>query len=222
MLDIVIATRNVGKARELAALLRVPGVRWRSLAEFPSAPDVVEDAPTFQQNAEKKARSAARFTSCLALADDSGLEVDALDGRPGVRSARFAGPHGQDLANNAKLLRVLQQVPSAARGAQFRCILIVADHHQTLLRTEGLVRGVIVGAPMGQGGFGYDSLFFIPSLNRTLAQVPPSVKHRLSHRGQAARRMNRLLFAWVVKEGRAGRAAGSSRTGSLGSAALGS
>lgn len=191
--EIVIATRNPKKFRELQALVRCAGVRWRSLAEFPEAPPVHEHHATFEANAAKKARTAARATGRWALADDSGLEVDALRGAPGVRSARFAGRHGDDVANNAKLLRLLDGVPARRRGAQFRCVLALADARRLLAVTEGRWRGRIARAPRGRHGFGYDPVFLLPRQRKTAAELAPSVKNRLSHRGQAARRMRAVL-----------------------------
>ncbi len=197
MLSIVIATRNPKKFRELKALLATPGVRWRSLKDYPTVPAVREDGATFRDNAVKKARAVARATGCLVLADDSGLEVDALRGAPGVRSARFAGRHGDDAANNTKLLRLLQGVASSKRTARFRCVLALASPHRVLAFTEGVWNGRIAHAPAGRHGFGYDPIFVVPRLGKTSAQLPPRVKNRLSHRGQAARAMrSQLRTAW--------------------------
>ena len=172
MIDIVIATRNAHKVRELQRLLRTPGVRWRSLAAYPHIRMVPERGATFSANAVMKARAVARRTGQWALADDSGLEVAALGGAPGLRSARFAGRHGDDTANNRKLLRVLRHVLAVA---------------------EGQWRGVIAAQPRGRGGFGYDPLFYVPALRKTVAEIPLTVKNRLSHRAQAAARMRRQL-----------------------------
>lgn len=196
-MDIVIATRNPKKFRELKALLTIPQVRWRSLQDYPRVPAVREDGATFRDNAVKKARAVARATGHLALADDSGLEVDALRGAPGVRSARFAGRHGNDAANNTKLLRLLRGVLMSKRGARFRCVLALADLRRLLVVTEGVWNGRIARAPAGRRGFGYDPVFSVPRLGKTSAQLPPRVKNRLSHRGKAARAMRaQLRRAW--------------------------
>lgn len=199
MVNIVIATRNPKKFRELKALLMTPrprhlaGLRWRSLEEYPRLPAVREDGATFRDNAVKKARAVARFTGCLAIADDSGLEVDVLSGAPGVQSARFAGGHGDDAANNAKLLRLLQGMAPSRRTARFRCALALAGPHKILAVTEGAWEGRIARAPAGCGGFGYDPIFLIPRLGKTSAQLPPRLKNRLSHRGKAAHAMRSQL-----------------------------
>lgn len=206
-MDVIIATRNPKKFRELKALLIAPRlkgfaqVRWRSLAGHPSMPPVREDGSTFRDNAVKKARAVARFTGCLALADDSGLEVEALGGGPGVRSARFAGGHGDDAANNVKLLRKLYGVATSRRGAQFRCVLALAGPRGLLALTEGVWRGRVAEAPAGRRGFGYDPIFFLPRLGKTSAQLPPALKNRLSHRGRAAREMRRHLLRLLRRAG---------------------
>lgn len=202
-MNVVIATSNPKKFRELKALLTVPGVRWRSLADYPLLPSVREDGATFRDNAVKKARAAARATGCFAIADDSGLEVDALNGAPGVRSARFSGRHGDDAANNAKLLRLVQGIVPSKRTARFRCVLALASPQKIVAVTEGAWSGRIAFAPAGHRGFGYDPIFFLPGLRRASAQLPPAVKHRLSHRGRAARAMRRHLRR-LLKTARAG------------------
>ena len=215
-IPLVVATRNPKKFRELRALLALDGFTLRSLESCPSAPLVRETGRTFGANAIKKATSAARATGCLALADDSGLEVDALGGRPGVQSARFAGRHGDDGANNRKLLRLLKQIPDGKRTARFRCVLALAGADRVLAVTEGVFEGRIAREPAGEHGFGYDPIFFVPGQGKMSAQLSPSTKNRLSHRGAAARRMRRALAALAKETGssRRGRADGSIRTGS--------
>ena len=193
MVEIVIATRNPKKFRELKALLAVRGLRWRSLTDFPRLSPVRETGRTFQENARKKALAAARATGGLAVADDSGLEVRALSGGPGVRSARFAGRHGNDHANNAKLLRLLEGLPPSRRVARFRCVLALASPNEVLAVTEGTLAGRIAKTPRGHRGFGYDPIFIVPRLGKTVAQLPAAVKNRISHRAQAARRLQRVL-----------------------------
>lgn len=202
-MNVVIATSNPKKFRELKALLTVPGMRWWSLADYPLLPSVREDGATFRDNAVKKARAAARATECFAIADDSGLEVDALNGAPGVRSARFSGRHGDDAANNARLLQLLGNVVVSRRTARFRCVLALASPQKIVAVTEGVWSGRIALTPAGHRGFGYDPIFFLPGLRRTSAQLPPAVKHRLSHRGCAARAMHRHLRR-LLKTARAG------------------
>ena len=200
-LEIVIATRNPKKFQELKVLLTVPGVRWRSLRNFPSVPTVPERGRTFTANAVAKARAAARATGYLAVADDSGLEVEALDGAPGIRSARFAGRHGADEANNRKLLRVLKGLPPAKRGGQYRCVLALAGPRRVLGIAEGTFAGRIAVAPKGRRGFGYDPLFVVPQFGKTVAQLPAAVKHRISHRAKAAVRLRRRLARLVEMRG---------------------
>jgi XTP/dITP diphosphohydrolase len=193
MLRLVIATRNRGKFRELAGLCRLRGIRWYSLAEFPHAPPVREDGRTFEANARKKARAAARVTGMLALAEDSGLEVEALRWGPGVRSARFAGRHGDDRANNARLLRRLRGLPLTRRRARYRCVLALASPSRVLAVTRGRWAGWIAERPRGHRGFGYDPVFLVPGAGKTVAELPASVKRRLSHRAAAARAMRPVL-----------------------------
>ena len=189
----VIASGNPHKVRELVALLPLRGARWRSLAEFPSLPRVPERGATFEANATRKALAVARATGLLALADDSGLEVDALRWGPGVRSARFAGRHGDDAANNRKLLRLLAGLPPSRRRARYRCALALADPARVLAVTGGAWYGRIAVAPAGARGFGYDPLFLVPAYGKTVGQLPARVKQRRSHRARAARRMMPVL-----------------------------
>jgi len=189
MIHIVIATRNHHKFAELRELLPKRGIRWHSLAEFPNAPSVRENGRSFEANAIKKARAVAKATGWLAVADDSGLEVDALGGDPGIRSARYAGRHVDDAANNRKLLRMLKEVPPSRRRARYCCVLAVADSRRVLAAVEGRWAGRIAEAPAGRAGFGYDPIFWLPKLNKTVAQLPRRRKQRLSHRAAAARRL---------------------------------
>ena len=198
----ILATSNRHKVRELKTLLAVPGIRWHSLAEFPSVPAVRETGRTFEANAVRKARAVAQATGRAALADDSGLEVDALGGAPGVRSARFAGRHGDDRANNRTLLRRLRGLPRLRRGARYRCVLVLAGPSGVIAVTRGAWRGRIAEGPRGRRGFGYDPIFLVPRLKQTVAQLSVSMKRRLSHRAQAARTMRVALRRWIRDEGR--------------------
>jgi len=193
MLSIVIATRNHHKFRELRQLLRVPGIRWRSLRDVPRAGEVKETGRTYAANARKKALAVARATGCLALADDSGLEVDALGGAPGVRSARFAGGHGGDQANNRKLLRLLGRRPISQRRARYRCVLVLARPGRVIRIVEGDWKGWIAFRPAGSRGFGYDPIFMVPRFGKTVGQLPSRVKQRWSHRAAAARKLRPVL-----------------------------
>lgn len=198
MLDLVIATGNRHKFRELARLLRTPGIRVHSLAKFPHLRPVKETGRTFEENAAKKARAVARATKHLALADDSGLEVEALGWGPGVRSARFAGRHGDDRANNDKLLRCLAGVPPSRRRARYRCVLALAGPSGIIALARGVWRGRIAARPRGRQGFGYDPLFVVPRVHRTVGELSAAVKARLSHRADAARRMAPVLRRLVL------------------------
>jgi XTP/dITP diphosphohydrolase len=185
-LRLVVATRNRNKVRELAPLCAGLDVTLVALADLPALPEVVEDGATFAANAAKKARAIAALTGLPVLADDSGLEVDALDGAPGVRSARFAGAGHDDRANNARLLEALAGVPPERRTARFRCAMALADRWEdTLLVREGACEGVILTAPRGESGFGYDPLFLYPPLGRTFAELGVAEKNELSHRARA-------------------------------------
>jgi XTP/dITP diphosphohydrolase len=201
MLDIVIATRNRRKFRELKALFGLHGIRWHSLAEFPAVPLVDEHGRTFDANAIRKARAVAQATGHLALADDSGLEVEALGWTPGVRSARFAGRHGDDHANNEKLLRMLSGLPQGQRRARYRCSLVLADPFRVLAISHGTWSGRIATRPQGHRGFGYDPIFLVPRFGKTVGQLPAAIKQRLSHRAGAARRM-RLALRRVTRHHR--------------------
>ena len=201
MIEIVIATRNRHKVRELKPLLAVRGVRWLSLDDVDPVPPIHEDGRTFDANAIKKARAVAKATGRLALADDSGIEVDALGGAPGVRSARFAGAHGDGAANNARLLRLLHGVPAHRRGAQYRCSLALASPTRLLTVTCGTWRGRIAREPQGRRGFGYDPVFFVPRFGKTVGQLAAPIKQEFSHRAVAATRMKQMLRRLVSETG---------------------
>ncbi|MGQ0620589.1 MAG: RdgB/HAM1 family non-canonical purine NTP pyrophosphatase [Panacagrimonas sp.] len=184
--QIVLASRNAAKARELEELLGPLGFRVRRVSEF-SPIEPAETAATFVENALIKARHAAAVSGLPAIADDSGLCVDALDGAPGVRSARYAGEPASDAVNNAKLLAEMDHVPEPGRGAEFVCALVMLRRpaDPIPLIAEGRWRGSILAAPRGGNGFGYDPLFYVPSHHCTAAQLAPDVKNRISHRGLA-------------------------------------
>jgi XTP/dITP diphosphohydrolase len=156
-------------------------------------PEAVEDADTFEGNAVKKATHYSTLTGILTLADDSGLEVDALNGAPGVHSARFAGPDAKDHANNMKLQEELIGVPDAKRTARFRCVLALAKGSEVVATTTGTIEGLITTAPAGSNGFGYDPYFYLPDRGCTAAELSPEQKNKISHRGQALRAMRRHI-----------------------------
>ncbi len=182
---IVLASRNPGKATELRTLLEPIGVEVVSLDAVPDAPEVEETGATFEANARLKAEAARDASGLPALADDSGLEVEALDGAPGVRSARFSGAEANAAANNAELLRRLADVPESGRGARFVCVLAFAPPGEPVRVFRGETRGRILSAPRGSGGFGYDPLFLSDDLDITFAEAPVERKHAVSHRGRA-------------------------------------
>ncbi len=197
---LVMATRNPGKVREMAELLQDLGVRLLSLLDFPGLPDIPEEGATFAENAEFKARTVARLTGLPALADDSGLEVEALEGRPGVFSARYAADRSgtqppSDEDNWRKLLEELQEVPPKRRGARFVCEIALARPDGRLLTARGELQGVIAQEPRGSQGFGYDPVFWVPEYQATVAELAPAVKNRISHRGRALEKLKTLLAA---------------------------
>ncbi|WP_029897260.1 XTP/dITP diphosphatase [Desulfohalovibrio reitneri] len=201
MSRIVLATRNKGKISELRDLLSGSRIEVLSLDDFPGAPEVAEDGETFEENALKKAREMSAYTGLAAVADDSGLEVDALGGAPGVHSARYAGEQGDDEANNAKLLRELSGVPEQERAARFVCVMAAAAPNGAEALARGEWEGRIAFQPQGEGGFGYDPLFIDPELGKASAELAPGEKNARSHRGRA---LNLLLETWADFWKRAG------------------
>lgn len=196
MRRLVLATSNQGKLAELRPLLADAGYELVSQGEL-GVGDAVEDGRTFVENAILKARHACAATGLPALADDSGLVVDALGGAPGLLSARYAGVHGDSAANIAKLLAALHHVPGEARSAHFYCVLVLlrhADDPQPLI-AEGSWQGRILGAPRGEGGFGYDPVFLDTARGLSAAELDAATKNRVSHRGQALARLRELLGA---------------------------
>ena len=192
---IVVATRNPHKLVELRKLFGVPPEKLRPVADYPDAPDVEEDGETFVANALLKARAVRDFTSAWALADDSGLEVDALDGAPGVYSARFAGLHGDDAANNLLLLDKLAGVPAPRRTAHFTCAIALVSPDGREFTAMGLCPGSILHEPRGSNGFGYDPLFLPDGHDRTFAELESDVKCTFSHRAVAAAAMRETIHS---------------------------
>ena len=182
---LVVATGNAGKLAECAAFLAPSGYEVLALSAIPDAAPVEETGSTFEQNARLKAEAYSSRTPHLVLADDSGLEVDALGGAPGVHSARYGGPELSDAERCAVLLAELSDVPEAERTARFRCVLAVARAGRTLATFDGAVEGVILRAPRGANGFGYDPVFFHPPSGCAFAELTRSQKQAVSHRGQA-------------------------------------
>ena len=193
MKELVVATRNNGKLKEIELLLKGVVGRVLSYRDFPSCPEVVEDGETFTANALKKARHASLFTGKPAVADDSGLVVSGLGGRPGVLSARFAGEGASDADNNAKLLQMLTGVSSDLRSGAFCCVAALCLPDGQCHTFDGKLSGLILDTPRGSGGFGYDPLFLIPAYGQTLAEVSMEVKNAISHRGQAFLKLKAFL-----------------------------
>ncbi len=189
-MKIVLATSNPGKVRELSRLLEGTGIQVMPQSDFGVA-DADETGLSFVENAILKARNAATHTGLPAMADDSGIEVDALYGAPGIYSARYAGPECDDAANNRKLLEALRDVPEAGRTARFHCVIAYLRHGEdpAPIITEGVLEGRVAFAPRGEGGFGYDVIFELPGRGVTTAEIDPEEKNRISHRGQALARM---------------------------------
>lgn len=184
-MKLLLATNNRGKIREITKLLAPHGIETVSLGDFPDIGEIEEDGSTFRENAVKKASVTCERTGLAALADDSGLEVDYLDGAPGVHSARFAGEEKDDEANNKKLLSLLEGVPLERRTARFRCVMAIAVPGGWVYTAEGTCEGVIALEPRGSGGFGYDPLFYLPEYGKTLAELDLETKNKISHRGRA-------------------------------------
>jgi XTP/dITP diphosphohydrolase len=207
-MKILVATTNPGKLEELSELLgdAAADIQWLSLKDFPNVSEVAEDGNTFARNAQKKALGYAKATGLWTLADDSGLCIDALNDAPGVWSARFAADECSstdrktiDKANYQKVLRLLKDTPRSNRTARFMCHLCLADEKQILLEATGTVEGMIIDTPLGENGFGYDPIFYIPSLKKTAAQLENQEKNQISHRGNAIRQLKPLLTLFLQK-----------------------
>ncbi len=192
--QIVLASNNAGKLRELNQLLADERIEVVPQMAF-NIPDVVEDGLSFVENAIKKARNAASHSGLPAIADDSGIEVDALSGAPGIYSARFAGPGASDETNLRTLLEHLADVPENERSARFQCLLVYMRHAEdpTPVICQGTWEGSILSEPKGENGFGYDPIFYVPTHQCSSAELPPEVKNHISHRGQALQKLLREL-----------------------------
>ncbi len=198
----MIATRNKGKIRELKELLADFGLDILSLDQFPQVKEIVEDGNTFFENAMKKAKTVAEKTGLLAIADDSGLEVDALKGAPGVYSARYAGEDATDEQNYLKLLNEMKDVPTEKRGAQFRCVIVAYRPDGKWVSAEGVCRGRITSSPRGEQGFGYDPVFVPEGDIRTMAELTREEKNRISHRGKALEMLKKKIGELISEKKR--------------------
>jgi len=197
---LLLATTNPGKAQEFRELLSEGTLELFDLRAFRDPLAVRETGRTYEENALLKAKAYARWAGMAALADDSGLEVDALGGAPGVDAAHFAGPQASDRENVQKLLAALAGVPTEQRTARFRCVLVVAHPDGRWIRTEGMCEGIILTEPRGSSGFGYDPVFFYPPLGKTFAELSREEKNRVSHRARAAAELRRILLPFLEGE----------------------
>jgi XTP/dITP diphosphohydrolase len=191
--EVIVATQNRGKVREIKKVIKGLGFRILSLNDFPGVPQIEEDGENFLANALKKARFYSKYFGRLALADDSGLEVDVLRGRPGIYSARYAGEGASTQENNRKLLKEMEAIPLPKRGARFKCVLAIVSPEGKEIVVEGSCRGRIGFKEVGKKGFGYDPLFVVPSYGKTMAQLTLEEKNRISHRGKALRKLRRII-----------------------------
>lgn len=192
-IDIVIATRNRGKLAEIANCLSDLPFNILSLNDFPNMPEIVESSKTFSENAIAKAKLTAEFTGKLSLADDSGIEIDHLDGNPGALSARFAGENASDEDRNKKVLQLLDGVPEEKRTARFVCVIAICSPNGKVKTFEGICEGKIAHEPRGTNGFGYDPIFIVPKYGKTFAELPSEVKNEISHRAIALKKAKQFL-----------------------------
>lgn len=199
-IELVVASRNQKKTKEIKEILRDLKVKITSLGDYPQTPYIVEDGKTFRENAIKKAMRIARFTQRLTLGEDSGLEVVALGGKPGIYSSRFSGRGKNDLSNNLKLLKLLGDLPLTKRKARYVCSVAVADKNGLLDVVEGACSGLIGFKMQGSFGFGYDPLFIIPKYKKTFAQLGPRIKHKMSHRFRALTKVRITIQDYLAKK----------------------
>jgi XTP/dITP diphosphohydrolase len=192
-MKIVFATGNEGKVKEVREMLDGMGVELFSLSDYAHVPDIVEDGISFLENALKKAKIISEFTGETVLADDSGLQVDALGGEPGIYSARYAGESATDEENNSTLLAKLKNIPQEKRTAFFCCVLVLYRREGSYDYFEGKWNGQIIDERRGNNGFGYDPIFFVPELKKTAAELPAEIKNKVSHRGQAFAQLKKTL-----------------------------
>lgn len=202
-MKLVMATRNPGKVREIKAMLKDLPLKILSLLNFSHLPELKEEGRTFKENAVHKARQTAELTGCLALADDSGLEVYALGGKPGLRSARFAGEKVDYEANNRKLLALMSNIPEGERGASFRCVVAMAEPGGKVEAVEGRYDGRIALVPGGKNGFGYDPVFIDPVSGKSFAELSPAQKNKISHRAVAISKA-KVVLEDILKEKKIG------------------
>lgn len=192
-MELLIATKNLGKVKEIKNFLKGSRIRILSLSDFQNPPNINEDGKSYKENALKKARFFSKYYNKLTLADDSGIEVDILGGKPGHHSARYGGQKKSSFENNQKLLKKLNGIPFSKRGATFRCVLAMVSPEGKELIVEATCRGRIGFKEVGKKGFGYDPIFYIPRYKKTMAQLTIKEKNMISHRGKALRKLKKLL-----------------------------
>ncbi len=193
-MQLVLATANQGKLQEIAAILSDLRISFLSLASLHGYVPPIESGATYAENASAKARAAAQFAGAWALADDSGLEVEALGGQPGPHSSRFLGPAATDRERNRRILEMLEGIPVEQRKAQFECVVALAGPEGDLCLTHGSCEGLIAQVPVGDEGFGYDPIFIVPEHGVTMASLPRDIKNRISHRARALKKTKPLLL----------------------------
>jgi len=193
MLEIVLATRNRDKIREIGKILSNVDIRFLSLEDFPECPVVVEDGETLEENAKQKATVVSQHTRKVCLAEDTGLEVEALGGAPGIHSARFAGNNVPYEDNNRKLLKLMEKVPLEKRRARFRCVVALAKPDGEIVTREGVCEGLIAFEMRGKSGFGYDPVFIVPEYGKTFAELGEDIKNRISHRARALMKIKEII-----------------------------
>lgn len=200
MKTVIIATKNKGKAKEFESLFAAKGYEVKTLLDVQGSPDVEETGTTFEENAILKAEAISKLYDQVVIADDSGLIVDALDGRPGVYSARYAGEDKSDEANTSKVLRELEGVPTEKRTARFYCALAVASPNQDTVTVSGAMEGLITEQLVGENGFGYDPIFFVQEVAKTTAELSKEEKNKISHRAHALKALEGKLDAFLKQE----------------------
>ncbi len=200
MKTVIIATKNEGKAKEFESLFAAKGYEVKTLLDFPDSPDVEETGTTFEENAILKAEAISKEYHGVVISDDSGLIVDALDGRPGVYSARYAGEDKNDEANTNKVLSELEDVPEEERTARFYCALAVASPNQETITVSGTIEGYITEQPVGENGFGYDPIFYVKELGKTTAQLTKEEKNKISHRAKALKALQGKIDSFLKQE----------------------
>jgi len=200
MIELVVATKNRKKFEEIKEILRDLDLKMTYLKNYSKTPKIIEDGRTFKDNAIKKALKVSRFTGQLVLGEDSGLCVDALGGRPGIFSSRFSGKDKSDRKNNLKLLSELKGLSLKKRRAEYVCVVALADGERIIATAEGKCSGLISFEMKGDSGFGYDPLFIIPKYKRTFAQLGPKIKHRISHRYRALKKIKKIIQKYIEQK----------------------